>query len=135
MDVAPLIGIRGRNGDTFHEELMGTIDRCNKEGQELTGGKIDVRKCFDTVAPEQGIALWEEWKAPRGVTRVFYAFYRQHRRWVDYMASCCATTTPAQKIIVTGMPGLATVTGRSHDGMGGNNARKGPRGGLRYLPG
>ena len=59
-------GISGRNGNALHERLMGVIDKCNKEGLELRGGKIDLKKCFETVAPEQAITLWEEWGAPRG---------------------------------------------------------------------
>ena len=63
---------------------MGVIDKCHKEKLELRGGKIDLKKCFDTVAPEQAITLWEQWGAPRGVVRILHAFYQRHRRWVEH---------------------------------------------------
>ena len=77
-------GISGRNGNELHERLMGVIDKCHKEKLELRGGKIDLKKCFDTVAPEQAITLWEQWGAPRGVVRILHVFYQRHRRWVEH---------------------------------------------------
>ena len=77
-------GVKGRGPDGLHERVMEAIDRANAANEEIAGGKVDIRKCFDTVDPEQAIALWEEWGAPRGVTRILREFYSRQERWVEF---------------------------------------------------
>ena len=70
-------GIKGRSTDTIHDLLMTDIDKANGPHSGLIcGGKIDIQKCFDTVDPFQAIAIWSEWAAPEGVTRVLRESYQ-----------------------------------------------------------
>ena len=54
-------GLRGRSADQLHERMMADIDEANEKGEVFVGAKVDLKKCFDTVAPEQCLVLWEEW--------------------------------------------------------------------------
>ena len=50
-------GIKNRSADNLHLILRQAIDTANQTGDWISGGKTDIKKCFDTVAPEQAIEL------------------------------------------------------------------------------
>ena len=97
-------GIHGRDSHALHESLMMIIDDCSAKREDLVGGKIDLRKCFDTIAAEQAIALWEEWGAPSGVTRILQAFYLNHRRWVEYRGRVAQAPLRPFRSLLQGCP-------------------------------
>ncbi len=57
-------GLRGRSPDELHDRLNDMVDWVQTRLERVSGGKIDLRKCFDTVDPYPAIKLWESWGAP-----------------------------------------------------------------------
>lgn len=97
-------GIKGRSPDHIHAWIMGEIDRPKAEGEDLAGGKIDLKKCFDTICPGQAIALWEEWGSPEGVTEVLREFNEEHERWVEVKGVVARDPIKPKRSLLQGCP-------------------------------
>ena len=126
-------GIHGRDSHALHETLMRVIDECNAKREDLLGGKIDLRKCFDTIAAEQAIALWEEWGAPSGVVRILRTFYLTHQRWVEYRGRVAQKPLRPVRSLLQGVPSEPATFGGPDVSMGGDHENKGARSQLWYL--
>ena len=99
--------IKGRSADTIHDLLMTNIDKANgPDGCLMCGGKVtlDIQKCFDTIDPFQAIAIWDQWGAPEGVTRVLREFYQRQVRWVEFRGAVAQGPLGAASSILQGCP-------------------------------
>ena len=63
-----------------------------------------MRKCFDTVHPDQAISLWESWGAPPGLVRTLREFYERHERWVEYRGAVAQVPLRPKRSLLQGCP-------------------------------
>ena len=51
-------GIQGRQAVELHDRMMTDIQAALDANILCAGAKIDLKKCFDTVCPDQAIDVW-----------------------------------------------------------------------------
>jgi hypothetical protein len=104
-------GIKGKSADELHDRLQWALGEANRKGESLTGGKIDLKKCFDTVNADRAIDVWECWGAPKGVVRVLREFYARHERWVEFRRAVHAVPTKPARSLLQGCPASPLLLG------------------------
>ena len=93
-------GLPGRDARTIHEDLHQQIQDALDSGIPLVGGKLDVKKCFDTVHAQLAIKVFELLGAPVGMTKVPEHFYQDQKRWIEVEGWVAdAAITPTMSIL------------------------------------
>lgn len=69
-------GLKARGVREAHELLHHDVLSAINSDRFLTGAKLDVRKCFDSVLPCQVLTIWQHLGAPMEVVRLLDHFYQ-----------------------------------------------------------
>jgi ribonuclease HI len=75
--------IPGRTSDTVHTIFGADLQSAKANRSYLVGGKLDLRKAFDTVRPCDANFLLEQLGAPAKLLALWARFDSSHNRWVE----------------------------------------------------
>ena len=112
---------------------MMTIDDCKAKQADLVGGKIDLRKCFDTIAAEQAITLWEEWGSAERDDEDSPSTLPGTPEVGRVQGQGGPEATTTGQISAAGVPCEPTALGRPDVSMGSDHENQSTRGQLWHL--
>ena len=70
-------------GAEVHARLTETMERARMHNKCIFGAKLELNKCFDSVALFQAIRCWETLGAPAEVVGILKDFPQTQQRWVE----------------------------------------------------
>ncbi|CAE8687780.1 unnamed protein product, partial [Polarella glacialis] len=97
-------GLSKRSADELHERLQSAIADALARRATLAGAKLDVKKCFDSVKPDQACYIWRRLGAPEQLVSVISRFYSGHRRWMEWQGACARAPVSCTRGLLQGCP-------------------------------
>jgi hypothetical protein len=97
-------GLKDRDARALHEEMFEAFEDGLDSHRRFAGFKADVRKCFDTIRPEQALAVLTRLGAPIPLVSVLQSFYAHQLRWIDNQGCTAAAPVQPLRSLIAGCP-------------------------------
>lgn len=76
-------GIPGRTPEDLHERRLQAIQESEEANEAISGGKVDLSKCFDRVCITQAIAILRRLGTPNCLLNIIRRFHGKLKIWLS----------------------------------------------------
>ena len=97
-------GLHGRSPDDIHEAFITALRDSRAQGHGAWGLKIDIKKCFDSVSPDQAIGALEHFGGPPALCAILRDFYAHSVRVVEWRGATARHPITCTRSLLQGCP-------------------------------
>jgi endonuclease/exonuclease/phosphatase family metal-dependent hydrolase len=97
-------GLSQRSAAEIHDALFADIEDALSGGESITGLKVDIQKCFDSVSPRQAARVLQKRGAPPQLMPLIAAFYEDQQRWVEWQGCVHPSPIVPTRSLLQGCP-------------------------------